>query len=298
MADHDQRMKSVLRGFPTGLLELLLPGWAERFDLTRLRWLEQEVFLDPPTGERRLLDMVAEAVLLPATRVLLHIEAESGDSVADLRTRMPGYHSGLRNKHGIPVLSVAVYLAVGLEGRGMDTAVERFHDLEVGTTSWPYLGLPALDARAHVEGGNILGVALSVRMRIPDNESAWLKAQAMQRVATASLTDHQRYLLMEFIEAYMPLEGPHLREFHRLLVTAPFKEASMLAKTSRELGQEEGILRGRRQAMCELLEARFGTLDAEVSRRLEAMDNDDLRKLGQGILANKSLADLGLAGTP
>ncbi|MBY0227788.1 MAG: hypothetical protein K2W96_00770 [Gemmataceae bacterium] len=291
-------MKSMLRGFPTELIDLLLPGWAARFDLSRVHWLEQEVFLDPPTGERRELDMVGERVLLPSTSALLHIEAESGDSVGDLRRRMPGYHHGFKNKHGVLVLSVAVYLNVGLEGRGMDREAETFSELEIGTTSWPYLGLPALEARDFVAGENILGAALSVKMRIDDNGRARLKAQAMQRVATAALPDQRRWLLMEFIEAYSPLEEPRLAEFHRLMVTREYKEASMLAKTSRELGIEEGAVRGQRLLLRKMAEARFGTLGTEALRRLEAMDEDDLTRLGLAFHDAKSLADLGLADAP
>ncbi len=286
MPVHDQRMKSMLCGFPAELIELLLPGWAGRFDLRNIRWLQQEILLDPPTGERREIDMVAEIVLLPDVRALLHIEGESGDAVADLRRRMPRYHHGLGHKHGVPVLSVAVHLGVGLEGRGMDEAAERFGELELAVTRWPYLGLPALDARTFVEGENILGMALSVRMRIPDNERAWLKARAMQRVATAALTVHQRYLLMEFIEAYMPLEGPHLSEFHRLLVTPDFREAEMLAKTSRELGE--------RLLLRDVLEAKFGTLPDDAIHRLEAMEESDLRRLARAQVKAASLAELGL----
>ncbi len=183
MADHDQRMKVAVREFLPEFQALLLPSWTGRFDLSAPDWQQQEVFLDPPQGERRYLDLVALVKLLQpvgdANRTLLHIEIESGDSLAELRTRMPRYRSALTSRHNLPVLSLALYLAVGLEGRGWDEARVEYWEENLEVCRWAYLGLPALDALAYVEGDNLLGVALSVLMRCPDERKAWLKARAL-----------------------------------------------------------------------------------------------------------------------
>ena len=298
MADHDQRMKHLLRGFVPELLALLVPAWVPRYDLPSLAWQEQEVFLDPPEGERRLLDMVAHVRLIQPIgeyqESLLHIEGESGDGVGGLRRRMPLYKGALQARHGLPVLSLAVYLNVGLEGIGWDESPEMYWEARIGGPRWPYLGLPALDAWAFVQRENILGAALSVKMRIADNEKARLKATAMRRIATAAVDTARRFSLMDFVEAYLPLEEPHLSEFNDLLLTKDYKEAAMLGKTTLEVGREQG-----QQSLARrMVEARFGTLDAEALRRLEAMDEDDLVELGLALQTAKTLADLGLAGSP
>jgi Domain of unknown function (DUF4351) len=302
MADHDQRLKNLLREFLAELVALMLPDWVGRHDLSAVRWLEQEVFGDPPRGERRELDLVARVGLLQQVEEyregLIHIEVESGDSVADLRRRMPRYHDYLGYKHELPVLSLAVYLGVGLQGRGWDENEELYWGESLGRTRWPYLGLPALDAVAHVEGENLLGVALSVLMRVDPDRAAWLKARAMQRVATAELTAYRRYLLMECIEAYAPLDGPHLEEFHRLLLTEDFKEARMLAKTSFERGKEEGLVQGERSLIRRLLEAQFGPLSPTASQRLEQLPPERLETLGLDLLQGRSLMEMGLEDPP
>lgn len=139
----------------------------------------------------------------------------------------------------------------------------------------------------------------SVKMRIGDNERAWLKARAMQRVATAALDKHRQFLLMEFIEAYLPLEEPHLSAFHKLLLTEDFREAAMLGKTSFELGMERGEARGeekgRRLLVRDLLEAKFGPLPETALARLEALSSDKVRDLGRALLAPTcTLVSLGL----
>lgn len=65
MVDHDQRFKSLLKAFFAEFIQTFFPAWADRFDFTRVDWLEQEVFTDPPRGERRCLDQVARLPLRP-----------------------------------------------------------------------------------------------------------------------------------------------------------------------------------------------------------------------------------------
>jgi hypothetical protein len=102
MADHDQRFKSLLKAFFGEFFETFFPAWADRFDFSRVDWLEQEIFTDPPRGQRRSLDLVARLPLRdgvpPPMRTpadpadclltLIHVEVESQDSVAALRPRM------------------------------------------------------------------------------------------------------------------------------------------------------------------------------------------------------------------
>src|SRR5436190_1283048 len=58
MDDHDQRFKTLLREFLPEFFALFFPDWAARFDFAGTEWLEQEAFLDPPGGEKRVLDVV------------------------------------------------------------------------------------------------------------------------------------------------------------------------------------------------------------------------------------------------
>jgi hypothetical protein len=51
-ADHDQRFKSLLKAFFAESFETFFPAWADRFDFSRVDWLEQELFTDPPRVER------------------------------------------------------------------------------------------------------------------------------------------------------------------------------------------------------------------------------------------------------
>jgi hypothetical protein len=82
-------------------------------------------------GERRYLDLVARLpVRVPLPRpgaistaswiALVHVEIEATDTVAPLRRRMFEDYEYLRHQYGLPVLTIGLYLRVGLDGVGWD----------------------------------------------------------------------------------------------------------------------------------------------------------------------------------
>ncbi len=204
MTDHDQRFKTLIQVFFADFLRLFFRPWAERLDCSAVEWLDKEVFPDPPEGSRRVLDLVGKLAtrqVVPGQRpgeadqwlALVHIEIESPDKVTPLRPRMFHSYVQLRDKHGLPVLPIGLYLKVGLEGTGIDVYEEHFWELRPVRFEYLYVGLPALDAIQYVQGDNWLGVALAALMRIPPDRAAWLGAEALRRLQEAPLTDQQRF---------------------------------------------------------------------------------------------------------
>ena len=155
---------------------LLFAAWAERLDSALpVEWLDKEVFPDPPDGPRLVMDIVAKLPTLPKggcrlegqdipwsmVLALVHIEIESPDKVTQLRPRMFRSYVYLREKYGLPVLPIGLYLRVGLDGIGIDVYEEHFWELQAVLFRYLYVGLPALDGVEYVQGENWLGVALA-----------------------------------------------------------------------------------------------------------------------------------------
>jgi hypothetical protein len=302
--DHDQRFKVLLQEFFAEFMRLFFPQWADRFDFARIEWLMQEVFVNPPQGERGSVDLVAKVAVrhpmgTPSGQswiVLVHIEIESADKVAPLRRRVFEYYEHLRAEHDLPVLPVGVYLRVGLDGVGWDVYEEYFWEHRLLHFEYAYVGLPALDAEQYVRGENILGVALAALMRVPEERRAWLKEQAFQRFAMSQENDARRYLLFECVDAYMPLQGPQLGEFEAWLSRDANAEVKTMAYTSLGQARQEGRVEGQRKMARLLLESRFGPLSPLALQRLESMSEEQLRELAIAFPTAQSLQELGLAG--
>ncbi len=258
-------------------------------------------FLDPPEGRRRVLDLVGKLPTrqaVPGARAgdaeqwlaLVHIEIESPDTAAPLRPRMYEAYTHLRRQYGLPVLPIGLFLRVGLNGIGIDVHTEHFWELWTVQFQYLYVGLPALDAIEYVNGDNWLGVALAALMRIPPEQAAWLGAEALRRIQAAPLTDQQRFLLGECVQAYLPLDEAQQQEFERLVSTEAYQGVRAMNAT----WFEKGIEKERRAALRELLEERFGRLTPDVLRKLEDMPMERVQPLRKAAANAESLAELGL----
>jgi hypothetical protein len=306
MAEHDARFKTLLREFFAEFLELSFPDQAAGLDLSHPEWLDKELHPDPPAGDVLLLDLVARVGLRSGAEAvaLVHIEVESRDAVMAFRRRMLNYYHELRRRYDVPVVPVAVYLRVGRDGLGVEEYAEEVNGLSTLTFHYLYVGLPALDAEQYVRGANGLGIALAALMRIPPDRRAWLRAEALRRVLKESgENDYRRLLLSECVEAYLALEGEQQTAFEQLLEEEQYREVMAMQMTTYEkgvaAGEAKGEARGRAEARAEgrllvraVLEARFGSIDAETMRLIETWPVDQLEELARRAAVVASSADL------
>lgn len=311
--DHDQRMKVLIMEFCREFFALFFSQWVERFDFAGVEWLDKEVFLDPPQGEHRVADLVAKIPTrqeLPGQRAgeskgflaLIHIEVESEDKATRLRPRMPSFYEQLRQRHGRPVLPIALYLRVGLGGIGWDVYEEYFWERRILHFEYASIGLPALDAETYVRGDNLLGVALSALMRVPEERKAWLRAEAERRILRSSETPAHQFLLHECVGAYLRLGPEQLREYQQLLDSEPFREVKPMALTLNEIVLErrveervkEQVAERERESLRMALEARFGPLTPGVRQRVDALPAERLRDVLLQVVKGQSLQEMGL----
>ena len=298
MADHDQRFKALIREFFAEFIQLFFADWAARFDFDSVEWLDTELHADPPEGGRHLLDLVAKLkTTLPPTPeaeewiALVHIEIESPDRTTALKPHLPGYYLHLRERYGLPVLPIVLYLKVGMEGIGIDTVVERIVDFEPLTFRYLYVGLPGLNAEPFLRGENPLGIALSALMKIPREKILEWGVEALRRIDGLSLTEQKRYLLGDCVEAYIDVDDSTLAAFHNRLERNATGRLKPMNKTRVELAEERGEQKGRqegrqeglilatRAVLRELLEAKYGSIPEELENEIsEEGDVAALRK--------------------
>jgi hypothetical protein len=310
--DHDQRLKVLLKEFFEQFFQCFFANWADRFDFSEITWLDKEVFLAPPQGEKRQLDLVARIRLrhgVPPPQpnftelvALIHIEIESRDSVQPFRPRMFEYYTQLRRESGLPVLPIGLYLRVGLDGIGWDAYEEYFWEQRVLRFEYAYIGLPALPAEAYATGQNLLGVALSALMRTPPERRVELYAESLKRIALSGENDFRQLLLTDCLEAYTKLDEAQRQQFQTLLESEPFREAKPLMITTYERGKTEGRLEGRLEGVIEtlrdtalmLLSTKFGPLLPEVQHRVGELNAEQLRQLLAAFAKASSLQELNL----
>jgi hypothetical protein len=305
MDDHDQRFKELLRNFFPEFVRLFFPEWAERLDLGRVQFLNQEMHLDPPQGERRLLDLVAQvptraALPDPGGRpgefwyVVVSTEVESPDRVAPFRPRMLSYYQLLRQKHRMPVWPIGLFLRVGLDGVGWDVYEERLWGRTLLRFEYAYVGLPALDGAAYAAGENLLGVALAALMRLPGERRAELKLTALNRIARSGEDSARKYMLAECLQAYLRLTEAEQAKYQRLEQLEAGREVREMTTGWIEQGIEQGRERERRELLQKLLTRKFGLLSETARARVQQLSMDQMEEMLEALLDATSLRDLGL----
>ena len=315
MIDHDQRFKQLIKEFLPEFFSLFFTDWYDRFDLNQVTWLDKELFVAPPQGERSFLDLLAQIAIRSSPKprpnepqdqlVLLHIEIESAESVESFRRRMYDYYHYLTKEQQRDVLPIAVYLKVGLKGRGTDRYQRWFWEQHVLTFEYNYVGLPGLEGSTFLGQTNPLGIALSSLMHWPREQRVLAAIEALERLVAAGESAWRKLLLCECVQAYAPLDENQQIELTELLHEPERKGVIKMGKTWTEIGEEkcykrgleEGQLKGKTEAMQQTLlrlgRKRFGEPDAMTLRALLSLkDEIQLASLAERLLDVGSWAEL------
>lgn len=310
MTDHDQILKSVLQASLPGFFRLFLPDLEPLFDFSDVTWLAEEVFVDPPTGSRRRLDLIAQVRLRePMTDAMtgdqaehlvaaIHVEIEGRDSLQVFRPRMCRYFFLLSEKLGLPVLPIAVFLHRKMAGVGEDAFVMRFGARRPLRFEYVYVALPGLSAADYLDRGEALAAGLAGLMQIPDGQRVQIKGQSLMRLAESALDDQHKYLLGECLDTYLTLNQQEDQALQETLTSKPFRKAKQMTTTweARGIakGEARGIAKGQRDLVLSLLSDRFGRVTQRIRRKLESLTAEELRELATRIYRVDSIDDLNL----
>ncbi len=328
--DHDQRFKELLKEFFAEFLNLFFTEWAAKFDLTQVEWLDGELFPNPPGGTKHLVDLVAKLNTFqpietgsgPASQMLalVHVEIESATRTTSLKPRFPRYYNQLRDRYGLPVLPIALFLKVGLNGIGEDFTVERFDELEVLRFRYLYVGLPGLDAEPYLHGTNPLGVALSALMRIPKDQIAAWGIEALTKICNTPMGEQRRDLLADCVLTYGELDPQYEEMVFETIVknirpqggimSSPFTRIYQKVKEherkegiqegqqiGQQIGRIEGQQIGRREGLRQVAEAqvrvKFGPLTTPQTEFLAGRNEEELLAMSLSILTATTIEELG-----
>jgi len=307
--EHDQRFKVLLQEFLREFLALFFPELVPHLDLGRVTWLHQELYHSAPEGTTHTIDLLARVPLLPSAAslgpeapkfdaILLHVEIESDDTVQPFRKRMYDYFHFLTEEHGLCVLPIAVYLRVGLEGRGKDIYEVRVLDRTPLHFEYDYVGLPGLKGKDYLHQDNPLGIAWSALMRWSRKQRAQAAVEALDRIVSSAESPARKMLLCECVQAYAPLEEDQRLELYSLLKQPEHEGVRAMVKTwseeGEERGLEKGILKGQRELLLKQLGVKFPTLSKAAQERVASWPLAKINDVAVAMINAQSLRELGL----
>ena len=313
---HDQLWKELLRAFFRELVEMFFPLVAARLDFSSVVFLDKELFTDVPKGLLREPDLVARVQTLDGQSelVLIHIEVQTRRQ-KEFGARMAEYFMLLRLRFRMPVFPVVIYLQRGAGGIGTDRYQESVLGVPVLSFDYQRIGVPDLN-EAEQAKDNPLHYGLAALMKRGTKSKARHKAECLLGIARALVDEARRSLLINCVEAYLPLSEEEEQTFIRLTQKPELKEVTPMLNVyeirgearglaqgeARGLAQGEaqgearGALRAKRETALMLLSIKFGSLAPAVTERVQNIESEaDLDQLLSGILQAPTLEELGLS---
>ena len=317
VTSHDRLFKNLFRTFFRDLLALADGELAAGLPSGEIAFLEKELSLDLPAGERREVDLLAA---IPGaagiTQLLVHLEIERRFR-SRIGRRLWRYWLLLHLRHPEPLVSCVIFLRGGPPGPTWAVHVETARGREVARFSYLSFGLSRLPAETLLARPEPLAWGLAALARPGAMGRVRLKLELLRRIAGAKMGGLQRSLLINCVETYLQLTGREAAEFDiqrardspevetMELTWADQIEAKGIEKgrergieEGREKGIEEGLERGLerlRQTVLRQLGQRFGSVSPAQRRRLEAIRSlDELGAIADRIWEVQAIGELGL----
>lgn len=279
---HDQLFKQLLQAFFADFVRLFDPETAAALDLTTVAFRDTEAFTDIPQGERRVADLVAQVQTIEGMPelVLIHVEIQR-ERERRFPWRMWQYYALLRQRESLPVVPIAVVLYPGREG----IVREEYTETVLGRTTLTFwylqISLPQLEATHYVHMESVLAAALASVMHLPAAraEQIALHLASLRRVREAmeagQVDEGRAYLLVNLIATYLPLSDAE-RDALRVQLQQqgdPTMEVTELTWADRVF--QQGEQQGMREAIRQMLCARFGRVSPEVEARLAQITREE-----------------------
>jgi len=289
---HDQLSKSLITTFFHDFLCLAVPDVAPRLRSGEAVFLDKELCLDWPTGNRRELDLLAKVpVDKRDMEVLVHVEIESRAS-SGMDRRLWSYYMQIRLRYDLLVLPILVNLRGGTPGADLEILAEGVETAAPVVFPYRVLGLSGCQAEDWLARSEPIAWAFAALMKSRSWSRAELKMECLRRVARSGVTGFRKEVLVNWLASCVRLTGKNAAEYKRLFELEENKEiekmdTSYLGKAEArgvKKGLAQGIEKGKaqgkaeavetmRQAVLQGLERRFGRVPRRVQRCLEAISS-------------------------
>ncbi len=303
MPPHDHLFKSLFRAFFRELLLLVdaqlvgrLPAEAE------VEFRDKELVPEAPEEEHRIVDLLA---VIPNSAeshaFLVHVEIERR-AARDIGRRLWNYSNRLRGRYPEPSVSLVVFLRGGPPGAVWHTHLEETAGHEIHRFRYLSYGLSKLPAQELLDRPEPLAWGLAALAKVGSSERAKVKFEALKKIAATPMRADQRFLLINCVETYLPLNGRDAEEYASLAAAQESPEIQAMQMTWADKIEAKGLKKGReevaavlRRMLIRQIGERFGQVPAPIQRRLNALRSvEKLSTVAERVFEVQSIEELGL----
>jgi hypothetical protein len=304
MIDHDRLFKELLSIFFSEFIELFLPDVAGYIERDSISFLNQEIFTNITSGERREVDLLAQVRFRgQETCFLIHVENQSY-SQAGFERRMFHYFARLDEKYSLPIYPVVIFSFDTPQRLEPHRYQVEFHDRKVLDFNYVVIQLNRLNWRDFLSSQNPVAAALMAKMKIQPEDRPKVKAECLRLLATLRLNSAKMQLISGFVDTYLRLneaeEVAFEAELNRMGLSEEEEARVMEIVTSwMEKGIERGFQQGFQQALAReaalvlyQLNDRFRGIPQSVEDEIRRLSIVEIELLGEALFKLASETDL------
>jgi len=295
MTEHDRLFKELLSTFFVEFLDLFLPQVSSQIERDSVRFLPQEYFADLTTGEKKIIDLLAEVKLSGGDAVILiHLEAQAS-SETDFAQRMFFYFARLYQKYGHRIYPIVVFsFDEPFREEPCKHCVE-FAGLKILEFNFASIQLNRLHWQDYLNQPNPVAAALMAKMQIDLGDRPQVKAECLRLLTTLSLDPARVELISGFVDTYLRLnaqeEGMFQAEIGKLDESEQVGVMQIVASWMEqgiEQGIEQGMKRGAEQEarslILRLLTRRIGDVPPDTRSQIQSLSLSQIESLGEALL--------------
>jgi hypothetical protein len=304
MIDHDRLFKELLSIFFSEFIELFLPDVAGYIERDSISFLNQEIFTNITSGERREVDLLAQVRFRGQdTCFLIHIENQSY-SQAGFERRMFHYFARLDEKYALPIYPVVIFSFDTPQRLEPNRYQVEFPDRKVLDFSYVAIQLNRLNWRDFLSSQNPVAAALMAKMKIQPEDRPKVKVECLRLLATLRLAPAKMQLISGFVDTYLRLneaeEVTFEAELNRMGLSEEEEARIMEIVTSwMEKGIERGFQQGFQQALAReaalvlyQLKERFRGIPQSLEEEIRRLSIVEIELLGEALFKLASETDL------
>lgn len=250
-----------------------------------------EIFTDVARGEKNILDLVALAKFQEQNySFLIHVENQASNS-PEFNRRMFRYFCNLFLKYDRPIYPIVIFSYDAPQRPEKDYFEIEFPHYQVLNFNYKVVQLNRLDWRDFLKQKNPVAAALMAKMRIDKEDRPKVKAECLRLMVTLKLNSAKMQLISGFIDNYLNLNSQEKSIFQTELSKMKIEEKEQIMQITTSW-KEEGKLEEKLNITLRQLKRKFGTLDSDVTERIESLEPSQLDSLTEDLLDFQSLNDL------
>jgi len=293
--NHDRLFKELLSTFFIEFIELFFPEIVNDLDSQSLQLLDKEVFTDVTSGEKHVVDLVAQVRFQgEESCFLIHIEVQSS-SQAEFSRRMFRYFARLYEKYYLPIYPIALFSYEQPKRQESNTHQVEFINFKVLEFNYRVVQLNRLNWRDFIRQENPVAVALMAKMQIQPEERAQVKAECLRLLVTLKLNPAKMKLISGFVDSYLRLSSEEEKRFQGYIQAfKPQQQEEIMEIVTSWM--EQGIEQGQKGEAITLilrqLSRRVGKVPPELETAIHNLALTQLEDLAEALLDFNSLQDL------